>query len=58
MGGLPRLAALDQLNRVIYLGGFSKTMAANLRVGYIATSSEWAQRLSAPQRVALVGASP
>ena len=41
-----RLAALDQLRRVIYLGGFSKTMAANLRVGYIATSAEWAQRLA------------
>jgi DNA-binding transcriptional MocR family regulator len=41
-----RLAALDQLRRVIYLGGFSKTMAANLRVGFIATSREWAQRLS------------
>ncbi|RJG15517.1 aminotransferase-like domain-containing protein [Massilia cavernae] len=41
-----RLAALDQLNRVIYLGGFSKTMAANLRIGFIATSPEWAQRLA------------
>jgi DNA-binding transcriptional MocR family regulator len=41
-----RLAALDQLQRVIYLGGFSKTMAANLRVGFIATSPEWAQRLA------------
>ena len=41
-----RLAALDQLQRVIYLGGFSKTMAANLRVGYIATSPELAQRLA------------
>ena len=41
-----RLSALDQLNRVIYLGGFSKTMAANLRVGFIATKPEWAQRLS------------
>jgi DNA-binding transcriptional MocR family regulator len=41
-----RLAALDQLRRVIYLGGFSKSMAANLRVGFIATSREWAQRLS------------
>ena len=40
-----RLAALDQLQRVIYLGGFSKSMAANLRVGFIATSPEWAQRL-------------
>ena len=41
-----RLAALDQLQRVIYLGGFSKTMAANLRVGFIATSVERAERLA------------
>ncbi|WP_416200093.1 PLP-dependent aminotransferase family protein [Undibacterium sp. 5I1] len=41
-----RIAALDQLNRVIYLGGFSKTLAANLRVGFIATSHELAVRLS------------
>ncbi|MFZ6798260.1 PLP-dependent aminotransferase family protein [Undibacterium sp. Di24W] len=41
-----RLSALDQLNRVIYLGGFSKTLAANLRVGFIATSHETAIRLS------------
>ncbi len=41
-----RLAALDQLQRVIYLGGFSKTMAPNLRVGFIATSLERAERLS------------
>lgn len=33
-----RLAALDGLQRVIYLGGFSKTLAANLRVGFIAAS--------------------
>lgn len=41
-----RISALDQLNRVIYLGGFSKTLAANLRVGFIATSEELAKRLS------------
>ena len=41
-----RLAALDQLQRVIYLGGFSKSMAANLRVGFVATSRELAQRLT------------
>ena len=41
-----RLAALDQLRNVIYLGGFSKTMAANLRVGFIATSNERAERLA------------
>ncbi len=41
-----RVASLDQLNRVIYLGGFSKLLAANLRVGFIATSHELARRLS------------
>jgi DNA-binding transcriptional MocR family regulator len=41
-----RLAALDQLRRVIYLGGFSKSLAANLRVGFIAASSETAGRLA------------
>jgi len=41
-----RLAALDQLRRVIYLGGFSKSLAANLRVGFIATSADYAQRLA------------
>lgn len=41
-----RIAALDQLNRVIYLGGFSKTLAANLRVGFIAASHDIAIHLS------------
>ena len=41
-----RLAALDQLRRVIYLGGFSKTLAANLRVGFIACSAELARELT------------
>jgi DNA-binding transcriptional MocR family regulator len=31
-----RLAALDGLNRVIYLGSFSKTLSASLRRGFIA----------------------
>ncbi|WEF33755.1 aminotransferase-like domain-containing protein [Pseudoduganella chitinolytica] len=41
-----RLAALDQLKHVVYLSGFSKTMAANLRVGFIAASPELARRLA------------
>ncbi|GAA4018539.1 PLP-dependent aminotransferase family protein [Actimicrobium antarcticum] len=45
-GGATRIAALDQLQRVIYLGGFSKTLAANLRVGFIATSPELAVQLA------------
>ena len=34
----PRLAALDQLDRVIYLRSFSKTLSGSLRVGFIASS--------------------
>lgn len=41
-----RLASLDQLKRVIYLGSFSKTLAANLRVGYLACSVERASQLA------------
>nr|WP_315396507.1 PLP-dependent aminotransferase family protein [uncultured Duganella sp.] len=39
-----RMATLDQLNRVIYIGSFSKTLGAGLRVGYVAASPrqmEW-----------------
>jgi DNA-binding transcriptional MocR family regulator len=41
-----RIASLDQLQRVIYLGGFSKTLSANLRVGFIATTPELARHLA------------
>jgi DNA-binding transcriptional MocR family regulator len=41
-----RLASLDQLRRVIYLGGFSKTLAAGLRVGFIAAGLDVAQQLA------------
>jgi DNA-binding transcriptional MocR family regulator len=41
-----RLASLDQLRRVIYLGGFSKTLAASLRVGYLAAAPELARELT------------
>lgn len=41
-----RIAALDQLHRVVYLGGFSKTLSANLRVGFIATSVELARQFA------------
>jgi DNA-binding transcriptional MocR family regulator len=41
-----RIATMDGLNRVIYLGGFSKTLAANLRVGFIAASHEHARHLA------------
>ena len=41
-----RLAALDQLHRVIYVSSFSKTVAANLRVGFIACERELARELA------------
>ncbi len=41
-----RLAALDQLRRVIYVGSFSKTLAANLRVGFLACAPELARELT------------
>ena len=37
---------LDQLRRVIYLGSFSKTLAANLRVGFIACEPTLARQLT------------
>lgn len=41
-----RIAALDQLKRVVYVGSFSKTLAANLRVGFLACDAALAERLA------------
>ncbi|HQT26612.1 MAG TPA: PLP-dependent aminotransferase family protein, partial [Burkholderiales bacterium] len=40
-----RLATLDQLNRVIYVGSYSKTVSASLRVGFFACSPDLAANL-------------
>lgn len=42
----PRLAALDQLDRVIYVGTFAKTLSASLRSGYIAANADTVARLA------------
>lgn len=42
----PRLAALDQLDRVIYIGSFSKTLAASFRTGYLAAAPKLASELN------------
>jgi len=42
----PRLATLDQLNRVIYARSFSKTLSGSLRVGFLACSQEIANELA------------
>lgn len=39
-GGAIRLAALDGLQRVLHAGGFSKTLAAGMRVAYMAAAPE------------------
>ncbi|MDB6177444.1 PLP-dependent aminotransferase family protein [Paracoccus sp. Z330] len=41
----PRLAVLDGLNRVLRIGGFSKTLSASLRCGYIAGRADWIEAL-------------
>jgi DNA-binding transcriptional MocR family regulator len=42
----PRLATLDQLNRVIYARSFSKTLSGSLRVGFIACAQGIANELA------------
>ena len=41
-----RLAALDRLKRVMLVGGYSKTLAASLRVGYIAAAPALIEKLT------------
>ena len=41
----PRLAALDQLQRTVYVSGFSKILTPNWRVGFLAASSALVERL-------------
>ena len=41
-----RLATLDQLDRVIYISSFSKTISASLRVGFLACKRDIAENLT------------
>ncbi len=41
----PRLAALDQLKRTVYVSGFSKILTPNWRVGYLAASPALVERV-------------
>ncbi len=43
---MPRLSALDQLNRTIYIGSYSKSFSAALRVGFIACGADLASDLA------------
>ncbi len=40
-----RLAALDRLERVIYIGGLSKTLSSSLRIGFIAANHKTVKAL-------------
>jgi len=42
----PSLASLDQLNRVVYIGSFSKTISSNIRVGYVAANPDLLEDLA------------
>jgi DNA-binding transcriptional MocR family regulator len=42
---LPRLAALDALERTIYVSGFSKILTPSWRVGFLAAPSRWVDRM-------------
>lgn len=53
----PRLAALDQLDRVIYISSFSKTLSAGLRVGYVAGSASVIADLCDLKMITLVSTS-
>lgn len=41
----PRLAAFDGLERVIYIGSYSKTLSASLRCGFLVARKEWMEGL-------------
>ncbi|WP_332855945.1 aminotransferase-like domain-containing protein [Duganella sp. S19_KUP01_CR8] len=40
-----RLAALDQLQRVIYIGSFSKTLSGATRCGFVVAKAEWIEAI-------------
>ena len=53
----PRLAALDQLERVLYVGTFSKTLSASLRCGFIAANGRLIEALGNLKMITIVATS-
>ncbi|MBD3896906.1 PLP-dependent aminotransferase family protein [Halomonas sp. ML-15] len=53
-----RLAALDGLERVIYLGSFSKSLSSSLRVGFIASQAPLLKRLVDIKMLTAISTSP
>ena len=54
----PRLATLDQLNRVIYTRSFSKTLSGSLRVGFVACAKPIANELADIKMLTSITTSP
>jgi DNA-binding transcriptional MocR family regulator len=54
----PRLATLDQLNRVIYARSFSKTLSGSLRVGFVACAQDIANELADIKMLTSITTSP
>jgi DNA-binding transcriptional MocR family regulator len=54
----PRLATLDQLDRVIYARSFSKTLSGSLRVGFVACSQKVANELADIKMLTSITTSP
>lgn len=53
----PRLATLDQLQNVIYIGTYSKVLSANFRIGYIASNEKHIKSLSNIKMLTIVNSS-
>ena len=53
-----RLASLDQLQRVIYIGSFSKTIASGFRVGFVCANPDIMERLLVYKTVSQISNSP
>jgi DNA-binding transcriptional MocR family regulator len=55
--GHTSLASPDQLNNVVYVGSFSKTIAPNIRVGFIVSSGKVPEQLAALKNVTSLSSS-
>ncbi len=53
-----RLAALDQLERVVYIGGLSKTLSSSLRIGFVAASRKIVKDLGDIKMLTSISGSP
>ena len=56
-GMTTRLAQLDQLHRVIYVGSFAKTLSASLRVGFLAADMDLAAKMTDVKIISCVSSS-